>query len=311
MVSNLSSALPGLPVEPNSRSEILAANHVFTVEITTFTATPWEPQGFLEHRTIEMSGTVIENLKGELARHRFGFKVEQQRDDPYTAMAYYGLWSHISVAAGQRFLVVANSASDDPAHMMNEPECRALLDVSRRADVIAAIDGERAWNLVRPEQGEVAKVRALLLSSAPRRAEVEDVFGRYLGARVEPVLGRDAKDLEPDVLTWISTPDANPKLVLATITAVDNVLVRLGRPAELVRPFAQKLAELAANDRLVAIRRQLLETFLLNSVMPEEGSHLRVQDAFPDPTDRKRLADLLSPMKSEQAIELQKWLKQH
>ena len=309
MVSNLSSALSGLPVEPNSRSEILSANHLFTVEITTFAASPWEPQGFLEHRTVEMNGTVIDNLKGELARDRFEFKVEQRRDDPYTAMAYYGLWSHISVAAGQRFLVIASTASNDPAGMMNEPECRALLDVSRRQDVIAAMDAERAWDLVRPEQGDPAKVRALLDSAGPRRAEIEDVFGRYLGARVEPALYRDPKGLEVVVLAWISAPEATPNLVRAVVTAVDDVLVKLHRPPDVVGPFVRTIVELATRERLAPIRRQLLEVFLLNSVMPEDGKRLRVQDALPDPIDRRRLAELLSPLKSEQATELRNWLK--
>ena len=308
MPSSISSALPELPVEPNSRSEILAATHIFTLEITSLTASPWKAVESLEHRTLEMNGTVIERLKGQVSRDKFAFKADQYRDNPVMAMAYYGLWSHIEVTEGRRFLVIASSASNDPAAMMGEPACRGLLDASRREDVAAAIAAERTWQMA-TERGETAQVRALLESAAPYRARIEDVFGRYLGARLEPALYRHPQDLEPDVLTWISAPDVSPKLVLAGITAVDNVLVRLGRPAELVRPLVRELVDLAATERLATLRKHLLEVFLLNSIMPEDGKALSAHEALPDQADREKLAAMLSRLKSEQATELQAWLK--
>ncbi|MFI5382413.1 MAG: hypothetical protein ACHRHE_24210, partial [Tepidisphaerales bacterium] len=86
-----------LPHEPESSSELLAATHLFTVEILQQSATPWAGAADnLQHRTLSLKLRLLELFKGNVQLKpgdAFDLNVAQRREDALTVSDYHGFWS--------------------------------------------------------------------------------------------------------------------------------------------------------------------------------------------------------------------------
>src|SRR6185295_2593467 len=105
------STFDGLPYEPGSSAELLNSTHVFTVEILALAATPFVAgDDDLEHRVLSLELRLIKIFKGKLdvdEGQTFTLKVLQHRESELFVTEFHGLWSHLEVEAGVRYVVIA------------------------------------------------------------------------------------------------------------------------------------------------------------------------------------------------------------
>lgn len=188
----------GLPFEPHSSSELLAATHVFSIEVVDLSATPWAHDRARLRQTLSLTCRLLEHAKGALSLRpgdTFVFTTPRWREVGGES-DYQGLWSHAEAEVGTRVLLLSRGDTTNPAELMREGPTSELHPIDRVADVHAAV---RCEDHLRRSAGdparELAACREVFQFVWSVRAQVHNLLARYLLARSLPTA------LEGDV--WI------------------------------------------------------------------------------------------------------------
>ena len=311
------SAEAPLPVEPSSRSELLTATHLFTVEVLSAQLSPWaRGADGLEHRRLELSVKLGEILKGALDRAAgevFPLEVEQRRESAHSESDYHGIWSHTPVAQGSAFLVVSRGAevSGSPAALMKEPACKKLLPRAQAVEAHLARQAEQVFQqrLAAPPGDPLAADRALAAFVAPRLSHASDLFGRYLWSRVEPRLLRDRNGgAIVEVSGLLTAPEATYPFQVQLVADLDR-LARLPGVAPAVLPqVTRALFTLLADPQAQPLHARLVDVYLAGMLFHDGAPTLQAHAVFPEAADRARFRQALAPSTSEAARRIAEWL---
>ncbi|HMC10394.1 MAG TPA: hypothetical protein VKH44_03855 [Pirellulaceae bacterium] len=309
-------AAAALPHEPASSAEILAASHIFVVEMVSQTATEWArpTEDALQQRRLVMKIRLVESLKGMLkAKHGevVEVNVEQAREDKFTVSDFHGFWSHTELKTGTKYLVLAEGQSEDLAVLMQEPAIKAVLDGALASDVKAATAAEQQFgpSLTGNDAARRRDAALQMLALAKeQRAKLHGLFGRYLWARVGPVY-RDALDaLLPPALEIVQARDATLQLREALIYGLYDTFLSIApmppKSLELLRP----LLGLLTQPEAAPLGDRLIQVPIYNLIFRPGKTPPSAASVLPDPAARTRILDALGTHKSAKAAEVRSWL---
>jgi hypothetical protein len=196
--------MPGtsrLACEPGSTSDVLAATHVFQVEVCSLNGLPWERGPVGQKRILELTLRLGKVFKGRLAighGEAFVLKVDQHRIDRHTVEDVPGAWSHFTTTPGTAYLVLASGSSDQPSELMKNGA--GLIDPGQGGDVGLA---EEAEGVTQPGASATEVFRAQLRFARAHLSELHDLYARYLWARVRPAISKRPSARLPQVLSLV------------------------------------------------------------------------------------------------------------
>lgn len=303
-----SSAVRDLPVEPRSGSEILSATHIFEVEIATVTASQWKRQGFLEGRQLSLVVRLLELFKGglELSANRdFQVEVEQTRESEFSAGDYHGLWSHLDPEAGVRYLVFAIGNTTSGSALMQEPSCRSVLSSAFAPDVRAAIDAEHGIASVN-EPGESSEV--LFRIAEAQRSTLNDLFGRYLWARLKPAFLKQPNTYLPRILALTSSRSLTTRYRESLLTGLSDALMDLDEPKGLVLPAIRAMFSIVYLDEASPMRENLVSGHIYNLLFVDSAPRFHVNEVL-DAKTRRQVLDAIRNIQGDRSEEIRRWLK--
>lgn len=308
---------PGLPHEPGSRSEVLSATHLFTVEVETVTATPWAvgPSG-LEQRSLTLKLRLLDVFKGALREKKgevFEATVGQERESELVESDYHGLWSHTSPEPKKRYLVVAESAESRGAALVQDGPAKRLLAGELGGDVRFALEGETLFQeRLHDPTGtarELAAARALLEHADESRSLARDVFGRYLWARVSPVFLASKDRPLVELLDLVTADDATLPLRAELCDGLYEATLALEPNPELSRKVVRALLTVLLEDEAKPLRHRLVNAELHPLVLDPDGRpKVPADDAVKSPADRAKLGAILTELRTPRATALAAWL---
>jgi hypothetical protein len=314
---DINNARGGLPREPESPSEILAAAHLFTVECTALAGTPWvrEADG-LEHRKLGMKLRLQQNLKGPLrvaAGSPFDLIVQQKREDALTVSDYHGFWSHAEPQQNGHYLVISNGEGDDPAALMQEPGIKELANAALASDVTLAISAEeRLGASLRPENDGTRRRGAaleLLKLTNDRRANADRLFAGYAWARIKPIYSSAEEYLLPPLLYIIEAKDTANSVRGSLVYGLWDEATDLGLSKERVRKLLGPFLRLLALPVAAPMHDRLLQVPIYNLLFQFGGAESSAAEIVPDETARRTMIDTASRARSERAADVAKWLR--
>lgn len=168
-------------VDPQSESEILRASVILLIQLRDVTFGPWvkEPEGDLMARDVTMQVIIEEVLKGKVRQNvgePFEHKVKQRGTGGFRVMDFYGLWSHVPLADGVRFVAFCRGDSEDATVLITDETCEQLVDPK------TALDDTRAALELETQDLSAADVLARAETLKDKRG---DFFARYVWARVK------------------------------------------------------------------------------------------------------------------------------
>lgn len=305
-----------LPFESNSTSELLSANHLFSIEIVSLQERPWATGADgLEHRQLEMSVRLLETFKGTLdgpAKQVFPLQVPQRRESEFVTSDYHGLWSHISPAAGTRYLVFADASSNSPAALMQEGPCRKLLGSEYLSDVRLAIHAESLFQHAAPSEEGASRaqsaVLALLHFSNEKRSQAKDLFERYLWARVNGGFQEKEPHVLSQILEMLAAPDATVEFRSELISAVYDATVDLQPDADLTRRVLRVFFALLLQKEAAPLQPGLVDVEIYGLAFENDKPAFSSASMFPEVREREHLRSVLAQFDSERAHELATWL---
>ncbi len=306
-----------LPHDAGSESELLYSTHLFAVEVLSLEVTPWAlGADRLERRRLQMDLKLLDVFKGSVSLERnetFRLKGEQRRESEFVVSDYHGLWSHITPAAGVRYLVVAKAAGiTSPDELMGEESCQGLLDYERAREVQIALEAERIFQEVSLKQdgksAQLAAARALLRFTQERCAACSDVFARYLWARVRPIFVESDERPLTEVLALIMAEDASVALRGSLIADLYDAVLFLDSPPDLHQRVVRSFFSLLLQKEAGPLQHGLLEVQLYNLVFEDGTARIAAGAIFPEATERDRLKAALLHFDSERAKALLAWL---
>lgn len=169
-------------VDPQSESEILRASSILLIQLRDVTFGPWvkEEVGDLMRRDVTMQVVIEEVLKGKVRQNvgePFELKVQQRGTGGFRVADYYGLWSHVPLADGVRFVAFCPGTLDEATVLLTEGNCEQLVD----PDI--ALEDTRAALELEAQDLSAADILARARGLAGQRG---DVFARYVLARTKP-----------------------------------------------------------------------------------------------------------------------------
>lgn len=306
--------MSSLPYEPNSSSELLSANHLFTVEILRLESSPWSfGADELERRSLQMDLRLLEVFKGDLdieENESFQLEVEQRRESEFIRSDYYGLWSHIEPAAGTRYLVVANGTATSPAELMQEEYCEQLLDEELSTDVRAAVEAEEKYINAIQKNGEVETeaARMLLKLAFEYRNQRKDVFARYIWARVRPTFVEDQKSLLPETLEIIAARDGTIELRGSFISDLYATVLFVKPSSDVSREVLRTFFAVLLQEESAPLHYRLVEVQIYNLVFRPEKKPFAVESILPDSAERERVKAVITKFHTDRAREIIAWL---
>lgn len=168
-------------VEKGSVSEILRSSVILVIRLDEVTSSPWvkEAQGDLLVRKVTMKVVIEQILKGNVRQkvgESFKLEVTQRGTGGFRVMDYYGLWSHVPLSSGVRFVAFCRGISDDATVLLTDVNCEQLVDPNiALADVKVALELE-SQNLSATD---------LLAKATELSNQRGDIFARYVWARVK------------------------------------------------------------------------------------------------------------------------------
>ncbi len=311
------SIAPGaMPVEPSSSSEILAATHIFTVELIEMSTTPWTRQADgLEHRQLRLQLALLERFKGRLALQpggRFEVELPQRREDALTVSDFHGFWSHQELQKGSRYLVLSNGTTDNVAVHMKEPAITAMLAAEAASDVKLALAAEQRFQpALRPTEPLTRQQSAAvdLLKFAKEKCETSaGLFGRYVWSRVAPIYPSAEPSLLPLTLNLVEARNATVELREALLYGLYNEVGELTPLRERNIQLIRALLGLMLQPEAAALQDRLLQVPLYNLICGEGSNVPPAATVVPDASQRTRLKQAIAGFSSERAQEIGAWL---
>jgi hypothetical protein len=305
-----------LPFHPHSQSELLSANHIFTVEVVSLQESPWSRgTDGLEHRQLNMNLKLLETFKGvfDIPETRiFPLKVQQRRESEYSQSEFYGLWSQARPEDGTRYIVFANASSNGPGTLMQDGNCQRLEGPEYIPDVRLAIQAENAFQQsVSANAGGEAQITAaynLLHFSEANRSHVKDLFARYLWAQVSPVLFTRESNLVSEVLKLAVARDANIEFRAALISDLYDSTVERQPDPELTRRVLRSFFSILAQPEAASLQSHLIEVELYGLAFQDGKPDVAAESVLSDSHERQRMSSVVAQFDSERARALSAWL---
>ncbi len=305
-----------LPLESESSSELLSANHLFFVEIVSLQEGSWATgTDGLEHRQLEMNVRLLEIFKGILdvpPKQAFPLKVQQLRESEFVSSDYHGLWSHISPTAGTRYLVFANASSNSPAALMQEGACEKLLGPEYISDVHLAVQAETLFRHASPsEEGasrEHSAMQSLLRFSNEKRSQAKDLYERYLWARVNRAFREKEPHVLSQILGMVAAPEGTLEFRSGLISDLYDTTVNLQPDAELTRRVLRVFFSLLLQKEAAPLQPNLVDVEIYGLAFEDDKPALSSASVFPDAREREHLRSVVHQFDSERAHELSAWL---
>jgi hypothetical protein len=302
MDSHVEGALGQLPVEPASTSEILSATHIFTVAIVGRTEQAWTAgAGGISQRRVQLQLDLAEVLKGRLnaaAGSKFSLEVVQKGVSPFVQMDYMGLWSHADTDAGVRYLIVAKGSSQSPADLMQEGPIERLFPAALAADVRAAAAAEQTRDPLR-----------LLQFAGGQSAKLDELFGRYVWARLMPAFLKQYQSLLEPVLSLLKDTKANSGFRREIVEGLDDAVTKLGSPLELIVPVARAYFGLLSRSETESLHDDLVDVHIFNLLfIDEKKPRIDSNRVISNAAERRSFASILQNFDTERSSQLRRWL---
>lgn len=301
----------GLPHEPGSASELLKATHLFTIYIERLDAEAWSlGEDGLEHRRLSIKAMPVEVYKGVLSlppRQPFDFVVQQSRETGLVVSDYHGLWSHFEPQRAGHYLVVAEGAQQDPAVLLQEPQCKMLLDAGRALDVQLAIKVEKFLNdnplAAADEDGQIERLSALLRFAQQQGTVGQELFANYLWARIQPIMAAFPRRAMALIAPFIETSEMDIRFHQAFIDTVYKGILDLDSPLEARRPLLSSVLRVLLQPSAKPMRSSLVDVYAFNlifrpGVAPPPASQLL--DARVPVEQAAKVAGEVSPDRGKQ-----------
>jgi hypothetical protein len=303
-----------LPHETGSASEVLAASHLFTVEVLKVEGTAWMGGADgLEHRNLDMELRLLDVQKGAIQRppKAFTLRVEQRRDDELLELSFHGLWSHVAPEVGTRYLVAAEGKSTDPAELMKEGTCQRLLNASLAVDVRLAIEAEQLWQKAHgPDAAAQMKAaKALLEFGLRNRASGHDLLGRYLWVRVMGVFNETEGRLVGEVVQILRAPDTTIELRSSLAAELYAAALLLEPSTEAYRSTAGAFMSMLQQKESTPLHSQIAEVYLYGMVFDAEDNAVLKSESVGDAGSRAGANAVVSKLTSDRSKRLSTWLK--
>jgi hypothetical protein len=305
------------PYKPQQSSETLSASHLFTIEIVSVDFSEWarHADGLL-HRQLSMRIKLLEAFKGVLdllPNDTFEVRVEQLQESQYVIGDYGDIWSLISPAVGDRYLVVSNAPTiTSPAALLQEGALQQLLDASYISDVQFGLEAEQLYEdtlgEAETEDAELAAARRLLRLTFEKRAVVRDVVARYVWDYVEPVFVRAPDQLLSDILALISAEDASLDLRRSLIANMYDAIVLYDLGPEVVQPVMKTLLALLVQPSAQPLRQTLIDVQLYNLIFSRGQASASADVLLPDRAERDQLRNVVGEADADASEALGDWL---
>jgi hypothetical protein len=247
-----------MEVVPSSRSLILKATHILLVKVEASTAGPYQPPGSgVGQRSVHLRLALDEVLKGTL-RQAAGAKVEidvKQTMQGFTWGPLPGIWSEASIDPGARLVVLASTASDDAAVVLNDPA----------AFLVSPPEGALAdARIARQAEDGHFDLAAVLALAKPQAPALQALFADWLWERhgAAAMASFDAFDR---LAAFLEEPGlhlvARTTLVMALTTAVQQ---RTPPPEKHLARLAVALFRLLGLKEAAPQHDNLVSTYLPN-----------------------------------------------
>ncbi|MBL8173702.1 MAG: hypothetical protein JNK48_03480 [Bryobacterales bacterium] len=298
-----------LPYEPGSRSELLAARNVFSVEVLSLAPSEWkvDPSTGLQTRSLAIEARLLTVHKGlPQAAAPFRLAVPQRREDALTVSDFHGFWSHRDLEAPRSYLAFSNAPGNNPAAWMAD---EAMLDLipatdATAAEIALALDVERRLAPVDSRD----KVIELLKTLFAHREKTTGLFARYACARLAPQYEAFEEGMQTGIMRVVTAAGATGPLRETLV----EFLYDQSAEQELTEDKAVKLAQ-----RFIAWARQpeaspmldrLIDVHLYNLIFRPDEPALPVAKVLPDAAERAALAAIFAKEPSPRCTEVISWL---
>ncbi|MCA1567702.1 MAG: hypothetical protein LC803_19065 [Acidobacteria bacterium] len=320
----------GLPLEPDSVSELLFATHLFTVEIISLTATPWAVEADdLQHRRLGIVLRLLALHKGKLnlqPSQTFPLEVEQRRESEFFNHDFHGLWSHVTPQpeVGVRYVVISRAATDSPAALMQEGACVRLLVPAYESDILLALEAERLYREIfaaanyesnneteyepKHEPPTIAAARALLNFTRERVAGCRDIYALYFWARIQPALLANTELLLPGVLTLASSSNAKNSFRQTTVALIYDAALDFEPDSPPYRIVLATFVALLLQPEASLLHEMLVEVQLYNLIFQDQRPRFNSGAMIPDADAHRAVLAALAPFKTERAQRIKVWL---
>jgi hypothetical protein len=314
-----------LPWVAGSTSELLSATHIFSVRVAKAEATRWtRGEDGLEHRKVAAAVELVSVLKGRLSvapGERFDVELAQRRESEYVVSDFHGLWSHTTVDTGAAWLVLAHgpeSGPVSPAALMAESAVERIAPFELEADARLATEGEGIRRRILdardsgapspPPDPEGRVARELVEFAYSRRAEVRDLFGRWLWARVSSAFSDSKTRPLEGLLKLVAAPDATELLRRQLLADVAAATFDLDTEPPLTVEVVRVLFQILGQSSSARLHGEIVDRALYKLIIRGGAPFKAARDVFPSREARDAARASLGGVKSGRSRELAAWL---
>jgi hypothetical protein len=252
--------MEALLADKQTVSEIFRCPAILLIRLDSVQLGPWRADSDpVPTRTATLQIAIEDVLKGEI-RQAVGARVPLQvtQRGGRVVMDYYGLWSHVPLTPGARFVAFCDGSTEDAALLLKGDEhCEQLLPAEKAlADTRAAIELEK-------RNAAADQILSQAETQAPERG---DLFARFVWASVQMEVMANRASFDR-LLRIIETPRTNPgardtyvRLLYEDLSVTDPA--RRARDMALIRTMLKLLIIPEASSSGDAIRRKYLPNML-------------------------------------------------
>ncbi len=300
-----------LPHESGSAAEVLAATHLFTVEIVAVNASAWTPgEDGLEHRHLDLRARILQTLKGSLEEkggQPFQMRVEQKREDALSVSDFYGFWSHRrDVTAPSSFLAIASGSTGDPAVLLSEPAIVDLLPLTLVSDVKLAIETEQRLGPI-DSLGKVTEMFKVLYA---HRQDAQGLFARYAWERLAPMYASAEDPYLTAILRIVRSADASLPLRQTLLNGLYTEAQQMGLTPERCRKLLPPFLQILLQEDAAPMLDRFLQVQIYNLVFRPGLAAPNSAEILADAAERSRIAEVAGRYRNSRAQQIQAWLRQ-
>ena len=294
-------------VDSQSESEILRAFTILLIHLDDVTFDPWikEEAGDLMQRNVIMQINIEEVLKGSVEQEvgkPFEHEVQQRGTGDFLVMDYYGLWSHVNIETGARFVAFCNSDVKDARILLSDEYCEQLLDPD-----VALADTKEALKLLAQD----VTTSDVIQTATDLSSQCGEVFGRFIWAVIkqEALLNSEVFEALMGILEAPQTTFSAREYYLSTVYEVLTMEDPPLRTREI--RLIQAMFMLLILPEAQALHANIGEVYLPNLVgLNRESIDYTADEVFADKAEERTNYLTQLQMKSESFAEaLINWLK--
>jgi hypothetical protein len=218
-------------------------------------------------------------------------------------MDYYGLWSHVPLSAGVRFVAFCRGSSDDATRLLTEANCEQLVDpATALADTKAALDLDAKT----PSSADI------IASAARLAGQRGDIFARYIWAKVKPEAMNSLETFEA-LVRILEDPRTTERARESLLISIYEELGMADPPRRLweVR-LIQAMFRLLTLSAAKSLQATIEEVYLPNMLgLDGESPRYTAGEVFKDQVDARQriLSTLQHGTQSEFMPRLIQWLE--